>query len=960
MKIDFKSKNFKSVVAIALAAVLLITGGFGSFFMLSQPDSAVNDQTVAENSDNSGDSGDGGRKDPQALISPTVTMLEGDTAAAVNKSITKLSTTSLGTYITAAEGTALDDLGVGDVFFLDGSETTPIGEPYFGKVKSTKTVNGSTTLMLETPMIDEVFDSLCLNTENILDENPEATFQALDGVTVTSGGETVTGSIGKSPAVTNLSTAGSSPQISALGSAGGSLTTKKTKGEKLSFNPKERLDIKIEVDLLEAYKKIRGNDEDEPFEKGSNSTKVYATEKGKVYHEKDCFQIKKSKNVKTFDLSAVDGKKKPCQSCKPKVLTNTSAKPNLTLTGAVGIENLLCDVYFDWDILSGNGINDFTVNVSGDAFFEVKVEGNGELKLGGNDTEWSSPGEFVKLQGLKEKMFPIGYISLTQGVTCTYAGGNNSIVRAQVSVMPVSILVMVYVDLQGNVTFGVEMSAKVTRPFNYEQTFVKNGKIQPKGKLDLAEAETTWSVEAGIEGDADAHVGLSALVYVFNLNLADIAILKVGAEAEGKLALTVNQDTVKGTEPWYEASFYSRIYLKLLDIKLLLRASLDFFGVVSASGSIDVAWTLLDMTLAEWGARLPTRYSDEIMTYSLVTARDDKATYYKDEEGRLMMDKDGFRKVLYDEEFFIICGIDESYIYILKNNGDHHAMYRVSKDNSTAKEVVNDVSRVLHFDDEFIYFVDTFDDTVIRKFDRAKETTAVFADFDHKVEYMQKQDLGLYVVTSDIGPLSWFIGGANEYFVLDKKGKIIREYGENPEVAELCLDDMGNFYQASKIVTGGTLRHGAEALYWLSEDKTQHVEAIGASGWNAEKNGGIFCTEANHDYSSADRKPYNLIVYRAKDGAKEIVTGVYSDQVNFTVVQSPAGDWFFFDQTNDALVLYSLDENLKNQRIVKSFSLSELSFNLTECGTSILDNCLYFYTVKDEKVCEVLKRIDIY
>ena len=61
----------------------------------------------------------------EAVLSSNVYSITGADADKVNSSIKSVSPTNLGLYVTVGEGTALDNIGSGDVFFLDGSESTP-------------------------------------------------------------------------------------------------------------------------------------------------------------------------------------------------------------------------------------------------------------------------------------------------------------------------------------------------------------------------------------------------------------------------------------------------------------------------------------------------------------------------------------------------------------------------------------------------------------------------------------------------------------------------------------------------------------------------------------------------------------------------------------------------------------------------------------------------------------------
>ena len=330
--------------------------------------------------------------------------------------------------------------------------------------------------------------------------------------------------------------------------------------------------------------------------------------------------------------------------------------------------------------------------------------------------------------------------------------------------------------------------------------------------------------------------------------------------------------------------------------------------------------------------------------------------YYKDENGRLIRQVEDEMRILYNEEFFVICAIDESYIYILKpNENGNLSMIRVSKEKGTNKEILSDVRNVLCSDDENIYYSDNADPTIINKFNRETERTTQFCDFEDTVELMREQYAQFYIVTSSGYS---FFGSDAEYFYVDKNGNITRELGSNPDVLNMSITSHGNFNEASMMVGSGYLRNTASSIYWLSADKSSHVLTECVSGWNPSNNVGIFTTLNNDDYSDG-ALPYRIVLYAAKDGTRKNVTTVNSNQAFFTLTQSDAGDWYFMDETDEYLILYTMDENFSSKTELRRFSKSEINYSLTECSMEIKDNCLYFFTIPDDSICKVLKRYNV-
>jgi hypothetical protein len=101
------------------------------------------------------------------------------------------------------------------------------------------------------------------------------------------------------------------------------------------------------------------------------------------------------------------------------------------------------------------------------------------------------------------------------------------------------------------------------------------------------------------------------------------------------------------------------------------------------------------------------------------------------------------------------------------------------------------------------------------------------------------------------------------------------------------------------------------------------------------------------------------VFYRAEDGSKCEVTNVSSGQSLFTVCHSESGDWYFFDQTSTELILYRMNADFSVKTVVKTFDLSTLNVNLTDCSMKLVNNRIYFYTMPNAYESTVLYRYDL-
>ena len=693
------------------------------------------------------------------------------------------------------------------------------------------------------------------------------------------------------------------------------------------------------------------------YHKGTQTT-VYATRTGTRYHTQEC--IYASKNSQSMNLvEATNQKKQPCLRCMPPVLEDYDdigrLGPELSLTGKLGFEEILVDILFEWDILKANRIENLSFEVYGDLLAEIELNANFEGELSGKATSLSTPFEVLKFQGLNEKLLPIAVVNFNLGVALQPTTREG--LRLQTSKVPLTCALLIYVDGSGKVSFGATYSLSYSQSLHCTLDVCRDGQWVMDTNTHFDPGKTTASVSVELSGDADIHCGASLMVYIFNLNPVELALFKGGLEAEGEMKYSWASDQ----EPQDEAislHCYSRAYIKMLEIRLKLRTTLNFGSMTANLPSADFQYVFYDWTLFELGAKSPTRYRSSEMGYSVVTAYDAENYYFKDTNGHLIRERNRYRTVLFDEPIFTICGIDESYIYILRNNPDTsgtHDIYRVSKANGTNKKIATEVANYLTMDAQYLYYVSHFDSSTILRLDRDALRETSFYKGSGKIHYMKEQGDGFYVVCEDNSTFALFFGNNINYLLLNKAGSVTTDYGTNPSVTSLSLTPLPEYFYASQIVSSGYLRNTASDVYWLSKNMLSHVRVTGVSGWNPT-DVGIFTTQSNNASSAT---PYQIVLYRAEDGQPQNVTDVQSDHAFFTLCQDATGTWYFFDQTADSLILYSMDKHFGNKTEITSFSLSEIPYSLTSCGMSIMNNRIYFYTIPDHTTSYVLYRYDI-
>ncbi len=943
-----ENKNSKSVlvkIIMIILFVLLIAGGIlGYFILFYQKEAVVNDYTENFQEEESIVSTESAGNEPEVVISSNVNMFTQEESEKINESIQSVQFMNTGIYLKAAKGSALDNIGIGDIFYLDGNENTPLGEIYIGKIISKSEDETENTYIVEAPMVDEVFDILKFEYSQIMTVDNISKIQTVEGVSVVATDNLAFDFVQASNhQVSNLVYQNSTENPIQVSSDG------RTDGLLFDFN----------IDLLKTFGLNKDNSEEfqEKYDvtEGGRIT-VYRANTGICYHRDNCACVGRSKSALSLAEAVLEGFE-PCYLCNPPLLgkdKNYSFAPSLTLEGKLGLKSIDFDIDYEWDILNGSGLEELELAANGNILAQAEVKSNLELEFGGRTTTITVPVADVKFQGLKEKLFPLAFIGYNGTFTPVVTGNEN--IRILTGAVPVTVGAMVYIDISGNISVSARAYIDYNQSFQYRNCVVKKGEWVLESDIKTSPVLNT-GIETEIQGDIDAHMGCSIDLYVFNLNVIDLALAEFGGEMEGTLKIDYSNETQLDSDSAISGSYYMRLYLKLLELNIRLKTQIELWDVVNVNKDLSYTLIYLDKTLAEWGSRSPARFRPGIMSYSTVTAQDEKAFYYKNTDGNLIKEIDGYKTTIYDDEIFAICGIDESYIYVLKAKGkDIYDIYRISKEGNINKKIAEDVLKCFTMDEEYLYYLSEFDRTSVCRMDRESLKEEVFADFKDSVTFMEKQEEAFYVVTEDEDSFVAFFGRSPlRYYLMDISGNVIEEYGENPDISQYFYSNQKTYYKAAKMTSSGYLRNVAQKIYWVSKDKQQNVLVEQVSGWNTFDEG--ICTTLDNE--NTGQEPYTMVLYQAENGQRVEMTDVYSNQAFFTLCKSDNGNWYFFDQTEQELILYELRGDYSQKRAVKTFLLKEFPCNLSECNVEIMNNRLYLYTMPDSQTSQVLYRYDI-
>lgn len=929
-----------------LLVISIFTGSVcGAFWIKYQKPKAVYDLTEKDQEDG----GDGNGKDKPSSLSSSVKLLCDDEASLANASIVSVDSMSDGVHITLenSESNLFSQLNRGDVFLLEGNEASPLGETYIGKIASKKTDGDIIEYLVTAPEIEEAFDELHLDidAENIPMEDISV-LEAAEGVTVTY--------------VEDINAAFSGMDVANRGvsnhEGGVMLTSSKRKVQEgpygLSIETEEGgLLLNCEIDLLKAFGmdakglKTNGLQEKCPGLQ-SNSEVVYRTTTGNCYHLATCPCLGLSSYKLTLSEAIREGFE-ACFLCNPPVIAE-SLNAEMKLTAKLGLSDFNVQHKFDW---GPAGIENFQINASANTIVQAELKNRLYYELKMKETEKQLPG--LKLQGLKEKMFPIVFLgyNFVQPVVLTIP--NNGSINAATTMMPITLALVVYVDIEGNITIESSCQIKYSNRIDSTLNLVEDGKWMWDFDADTNE-KTAWTIKAEAKGDFDAHAGVSLMIYVFNVNVVELAFAKIGGEIEGKVSIKASSSTnyqeVDNLWDNIKLSWFARIYLKLLDLHLNMKMKAAI-GDKSAESKVD--WLYQDITLASWGNNLETRCDFGQMNYGRITARDASYLYFKDESGNLVKKGNESYDILSHDEFISICGIDESYLYVMRKEEDGKGIYRISKEDGIPRQLVSNVENVLLMDDTYLYYVPAFSDNTIERLNRETLQTQVFASFRHHIEIMLKQGEDFFIITKDNSFMAAFFGAPNYYYQVDSNGEKKQEFDESPKFSNYPVeykDGKDPYYVVTAYVSGGYLRLSAGKVYWMSLDKTRsrNVETVG--GWNMSEDGILYVSEKE------DNSGYNINRIEAGSGESVTLLDVNNRNAIFTLAKGKGENWYYFDQLEEGIILYKCNDDFSNPVEVKKFDKEFFPYNLEDCGVEIRENCLFFYSMPDDAHINVLYR----
>ena len=940
--------NKKLRKAIIILLILVVIGVSLFFIIRNKLKPVVNDYTVQgdsisqeneeiETSDEDEGSSEEESEESTAKLSSLVKVIGEENANNVNAGIVSLQTNSDSTISMTLNSTGapeFEDYEKGDIFILDGNEQTPFKEVYIGKIVSKSTdSSGNLIVKTENPTLDEVFDEVHINETTLLSEENVNNINTIDGVNVRFVDDLET-------EMTNLDNIESTDYtVTYLDNINyDDIETVQT--DNLNFEGKSLvIDFDTGVEFNLDTKQV--------------TTKAIADISNEVISDIG------------LESSVTQGGEEPAGS---ESTLEASNKISLGLSGKIGVENLSSKINLDFNIFEG-GMRDLSWEFGGKAIANVELYGKYEGTLGGEETSavlGDKDIAAIKCSGLSKKAFPIAYIDFTG--TSLYFDQ----IYSGIAFIPVSCGLMIYSDVEGNITVSVSAGMNYSREFNYKLTVFEDGKLCS----DMLESSSTESGSLELNFSAKIYtditcLGFSGLITIANVNVLELGLIDIGAEAEAEFTATSVSNMVQAEDGSYnwvkdeenskiEADGYIRGYFKALEIRIRMKFATE--GLIADWGfelSKDFTYnfTLIDLTIFQLGEKTETTYDPGTMEYSLVTAKDSDFEYYKEysektSESKLIKRNEALQteELETDGDFIGICGIDTGYVYIFKTGkSGGYDIYRVAKDGVSEKNkiILSGVDNILLEDETYFYYVDKDEINKVQMIDRSTLEDKTLQTFSNGIKpfYMVDTGTAFYVACEDTeDDISWLFGEAPvEYYY-------INESSEDPLVAENLFTRPSKFsYSVSTTIVDKTLLRGTSSAYYMNTPAGS-IQIETDVGWN-EFEDGVFTVEELDGINT-------MYLYSASDGSKKTLVQVNNGNALWTVIKGNDGYYYFLDQAESGVGLYKLDIGTSTKTLVKEYN--EFSINLESCGVASLGSTLFFYEMPNDNTLNVKYRYTIY
>ena len=951
----------------------------------------------------------------KSVINKYVKIPTEEEAQKINAGITAISSNRLSNTITITMNSlareVFDFYGKGDIFILDGDENTPLKQVYFGKIAS-KYVNSNGELIVEVeePAIDEIFDELNVNADGLLTEENINRVQLADGVTlrwvddVNSEFQEVShlnenknyinnltefnsdeNFIGPLQKLNNIEIGGKTSFVFDIDLGLEYDITNQKFTSKASGEINSSVEKNLNIDELKLTNETEETDTGKSIEYSKDfddgitekkETSTTTTKDKKTTTEKTTTE---KPYVNEEDESVVDNSTS-FQKWKQDV-ANYENKLALGVTGKVGFDEISSKVNIDYNLL--DGFKDVNVSFLGSALAETEIKAEASVELGGKRTKVEIP-NVAEIQGLEKKLIPLGYLDFT-GATIPFGGVNAYLDHAKLSAG-----FMIYMDFSGKINLSVTAKASAGYDFEAKADIFKDGKFVNEITVnDSLSANFEFAALASVSARADLF-GFSAIITIANVNVTEIVIfdLYFDFEAQAEFKATASYGTSKTinsdepikepkwkTDIYANASGYIGLYIDIGRVKVNLKFTTLPGTYNSKTSTMEFDKTLYKHTIWEYGSSAFKTGLDPSASYNEVSATNSKYEIYRDSDGNLLRKNCETGNVLkYDikDGFVVICGIDQTYLYLLQGSSSNYNIYRMKIDgNENPKKpgfiepgvydmkIASNVGDVFLQDEKYIYFVESDDETTlkkVRKFDKKVSTVSTFDNRKIVNVIDELKNNRLYVAVIDNSSWAMILGSEPEGIYVQKQDEVVGAENMNIEAPAEYISTTESGYKVQMGYVGRSfLRGTVNGMKMIAKNGTT-TEMLTDVGWNGSLIGEfVIHNEQNQDGDTV----HSLGYYSAETGEFIKLTQVENEYAVWTTTIGKDGRIYYIDIDKDSgnKKLCSVS-SAGDVKVEKEFKDGEFNVDMNNTGVATMNSTMIFYSFTDDQI-QVQLRYDI-
>ena len=743
-------------------------------------------------------------------------------------------------------------------------------------------------------------------------------------------------------------------------------------------------------------------------------------EEGKIYHDKDCTKlviapmysaIKKKEEVNLYDEFRAEHK--PCDVCKaPKVKDEVvDAEAKIVLSGKVGVQNLEFDGIFKHSFDSSPLIKDAGVTITGEVISGFELGAEAKLSIGGATTEMNFKGGWGKLEGLDEKLLPLGYIQFDiMTRTLDFGGGltnGSEGLRKMVGDTPASIILMLYIDINGTISASATVSFEYTKQFNYNVNLIVDGKLQSAPGKETLNDPGTYSLTIGAEvkADLDAHIGLSAMLYFFNVNIAEVIIVQIGTEGEGSAELkeefkwgknldnddTIDSDTGSndsgGTDGdkksleeaiadlWqrikdnFKGEYKGREYVRGLAFKIRASVHIELFDVYEKDFGINKETDfLIDKTITKWGNGIEKEeeeieYNKYEHVYKAGCATDGEYVYFIAQDNTLRKKKIGeeYTENLSTEPIHYICGIDEQYIYVVDTNDNtgQRCIYRVNKESGLNKILAKGVHMVYDMDEKYLYYTTTFDQTNLKRVGKNSGDSEDYIDLGKNITFATSRGDDFYISTFTEG----IFGDVYNIYLVTKEDdeQKINEITFTQDVEGIAI--LYDNYEEVMLPLSRTLISAGVHKIWYQFGGNDFWMVLEGAMHISNFNTGLICIQkviaqtGDPEEGVTGGEELRLVYYDGATGTETVIMNNLSeDRLPRAFAKWKDGNYYFLmDDENDTPCIFVVDGSFVNVNKVCELNTLDRDIDISSCSAMVVENTIYFYEDIDNSIAPVYR-----